>query len=216
MKLQAPSPSMGVAIAALIMASTGTAVAAATYASNAGKVDGRDAVSSKTSTSKAAGALVATAGSGPYKGKIPGKFLADVVRGDGDGFNRLADVQDNAGDVPTTLTTIPGFGNLVATCSDQNGKAGVEDPISAITFQNTSGAALNLVRDSNGDAPGVGVIDTNATSVQNIGGTAAFHWLIENAGNVVVIEGGVRQVGRNTAAAQCLVYGYAQVISNTR
>lgn len=216
MKIKAPSPAMGVALAALAMASTGTAVAAVSYATNAGKVDGRDAVTSKTSLSKAAGALVATAGAGPNKGKLPGRFVSGVVQGDGDTFSRLAEVQDNATDVPGTLTTVPNFGNFTATCGDQNGKAGTEDPISSITFSNTSGASVNQIRSSNGDAPGVGTVAANATSVLNVGGTSAFHWVLEHAGEVLVIEGAVRQDGRNTGAAQCYTYGYAQVVTNTR
>jgi hypothetical protein len=216
MKIKPPSPSMGVALLALAMASTGTAVAAATYASNAGKVDGRDAVSSKSTTDKAAGALVATAGAGPNKGRIPGKFLGDVQLGDADTFARYAEVQDNATDVSSPLTTIPGVGTLTATCGDQNGKGGVEDPISQIVFSNTSGAGVNLVKSAGANAPDVSVVAANVTSVLNIGGTSAFRLLLEKGGVDSVVEGAVRQDGRGSAAAQCLVFGYVEQIQNVR
>ncbi|HSD79536.1 MAG TPA: hypothetical protein VLB47_02705, partial [Solirubrobacteraceae bacterium] len=60
MRFGRPSPSLAVSLAALVMASTGTAVAAVTYAQNAGAVDGRSAVGSGASPRRAAGRLVAT------------------------------------------------------------------------------------------------------------------------------------------------------------
>ncbi len=120
MKIKPPSPAMGVALTALVMASTGTAVAAVSYATNAGKVDGKDAVSAKASNSRAAGDLVATASGGADKGKIPAKFLAGVQQGSADSFRRFAGVPDNATDVASPISTLPGMGTLTATCSDQN------------------------------------------------------------------------------------------------
>ncbi len=216
MKIKAPSPAMGVALAALVMASTGTAVAAATYATNAGKVDGRDAVSSKTSTDKAAGKLVATAGAGPLKGKIPGKFLGEVQLGDADTFARYAEVQDNATDVPTTLTDIPGTGTLSASCGDQNGKAGAEDPISQIVYSNTSPVGVNIAKSTSNGVPEISSVPPNTTSTINIGGTSTFRLHLERGGVNSIVEGVVRQDGRNTAAAQCLIFGYVEQIQNVR
>lgn len=216
MKIKAPSPAMGVALAALAMASTGTAVAAVSYATNAGKVDGRDAVSSKSSTDRAAGALVATAGAGPSKGKIPGKFLDGVQRGDADSFARLADVQDNTGDVPTSIATLPGIGTFTASCGDQNAKAGIEDPVSRLVISNTSTVGVNVVKTTSNSAPEVAVIAPNTTSTITIGGTSTFHVLLEQQGTDTVIDGVVRQDGRNTAVAQCLVFGYTEQIANVR
>ena len=86
MKLRRPSPAMVVALVALVMASTGTAVAAVNFAQNAGAVDGKSAVRSSVTRSTAAGRLVATASRGLLKGRIPGKFLdlSAAVRGHGD------------------------------------------------------------------------------------------------------------------------------------
>lgn len=212
MKINTPSPAMGVALTALMISLSGTAVAAVSYANNAGKVDGRDAVSSKSSNNTAAGKLVATAGAGPSKGKIPGKFLGGVAQSDS--FARVADVQDNATDVATTVTTIPGLGQLTATCGDQNAKAGVEDPITRLTFANTSGAAVNFVRTVGQSEPTISVLPTNIGSDTNIGGSNIFSIWIQRNGTHYVLDGVVRQDGRNTATAQCLVYGYTSTIAD--
>ena len=72
MKLRLPSPAMVVAVIALIVALSGTAIAAVDFAHNAGAVDGKSAVFSGASLSQAAGKLVATNRSGPDKGRLPG------------------------------------------------------------------------------------------------------------------------------------------------
>lgn len=217
MKIKTPSPSMGVAMTALMISLSGTAVAAVSYANNAGKVDGRDAVSSKSSNSGAAGKLVATAGAGPSKGKIPGKFLDGVQRGEADSFARVADVQDNATDVSTTVTTIPGLGQLTATCGDQNAKAGVEDPITRLTFGNTSGDTLNFVRTVGvAGEPTITTLAPNVGSDVNIGGSNVFSIWVQRKGTHYVIDGVVRQDGRNTPGAQCLVYGFSSKIEDVR
>lgn len=216
MKIKAPSPAMGVALLSLAVASTGSAVAAVSYATNAGKVDGRDAVSSKSSTDKAAGKIVATAGAGPDKGTIPGKFLGGVMRGDADSFARLAEVQDNTGDVPSNVASIPGLGTLTASCGDQNGKAGVEDPVTRITFANTSPGNINFARTIGNGEAALTVVGPNTVNTTTIGGSNTFRITLEQGGRNSIFDGVVRQDGRNTAAATCLVYGYAQQVSNIR
>ena len=216
MKIKAPSPAMGVALLALGVASTSSAVAAVTYATNAGKVDGRDAVSSKSSSEKAAGKLVATAGSGPDKGTIPGKFLGGVMRGDADSFARNAPVQDNAADVATNVATIPGLGVLSATCGDQNAKPGVEDPVTRLTFANTSGVAVNFARTVGNGDPDLAIVQPNVANTTVIGGSNTFRITIETGGRNSIFDGIVRQDGRGTPDATCLVYGYAQQVSNIR
>ncbi len=216
MKIKAPSPAMGVALLALGVASTGSAVAAVTYATNAGKVDGRDAVSSKSSNDSAAGKLVATAGAGPDKGMIPGKFLSGVMRGDADSFARLAPVQDNAGDVASNISTIPGLGTLSATCGDQNAKPGIEDPVTKLTFSNTSGAGVNFARTVGNGEPTLTAIGPNIANTTTIGGSTTFRITIEQGGRNSIFDGVVRQDGRGSADAQCLVYGFAQQVSNIR
>lgn len=216
MKIKAPSPAMGVALLALGVASTGSAVAAVSYATNAGKVDGRDAVSSKSSNDTAAGKLVATAGAGPDKGTIPGKFLGGVMRGEADSFARQASVQDNTGDVPSTVSTIPGLGTLTASCGDQSAKPGVEDPVTKLTFANTSGGGINFARTVNNNDPTITAVLPNTVNETTIGGSATFRITLEQGGRNSVFDGVVRQDGRGTPDARCLVYGYAQTVSNVR
>src|SRR3712207_4708016 len=80
MRLRMPSPAMVVALIALVVASSGTAFAVVNYARNAGAVDGRSAVSAGSSLGHAAGNVVATARTGRDKGRIPNRYLADVMR----------------------------------------------------------------------------------------------------------------------------------------
>ena len=67
MRPRRPSPAMVVAVIALVVALSGTAIAAVDYARNAGAVDGKSAVGAQASLGRAAGKLVATAADGPAK-----------------------------------------------------------------------------------------------------------------------------------------------------
>lgn len=216
MRLKTPSPAMAVALTALGISLSGTAVAAVSYATNAGKVDGRDAVSSKSSTSKAAGNLVATDAKGEDKGKIPGKFLGDVMRGEADSFSRVADVQDNATDVPTVVTTIPGLGHLTATCGDQNPTPGVEDPTTNLSFANTAGSTVNFVRRVGDGKPVIAVVPNNTTADVTITGSNTFSIWLQRGGTHYLLDGVVRQDGRGQPGAQCVVYGYSSIIQDVR
>lgn len=211
-----PSPSMAVALLALVLATTGTAVAAVNYAQNAGKVDGKDAVASSATLKQAAGNVVATASKGDQKGTLPGKFVSDVMRGAADSFARPAVVNDNANDVATAIGSIPGLGTLSASCFDQNKNAGVEDPATTLTFGNTAPIAVNLSRSVPGQAALITAVAPNTTSSFTIGGSNTFRLHLEKSGINYVFEGVVRQDGRNTPDARCLVYGYALRVSNTR
>jgi hypothetical protein len=207
---------MAVALLALVLATTGTAVAAVNYARNAGKVDGKDAVASSATLRQAAGNVVATASKGDAKGTLPGKFVSDVMRGGADSFARPALVNDNANDVATAIGSIPGLGTLSASCFDQNKRAGIEDPATTLTFGNTGSIAVNLSRTVGGQTQAITAVAPNTTNAFTIGGSNTFRLHIEKAGINYVFEGVVRQDGRNTADARCLVYGYALRVSNTR
>ena len=214
MKIGRPSPAMVVACISLVMATTGSAVAAVSFATNAGAVDGKSAVYSGSTLRQAAGNVVATNRSGDDKGKIPGKFLADVMRGGADSFSRNAQVTDNASDVPTAVSSIPGLGTLSASCFDQNKAAGVEDPASTLTFANTSGLPLNLARTVGNRAPDVFAQLANTTSQFTIGASNTFRLAVQKLGTNYIIDGVVRQDGRGTPAASCVVYGYALRIAD--
>ena len=81
MKISRPSPSMVVAGIALFVSLGGTSMAAVSYATRAGSVDGKSAVSAGSTLSQAAGKpRRRPARSGTDKGRMPGKFVADVAQ----------------------------------------------------------------------------------------------------------------------------------------
>jgi hypothetical protein len=205
MKISRPSPSMVVAGIALFVSLGGTSIAAVSYVSNAGAVDGKSAVFAGASLSQAAGKLVATNRSGTDKGRLPGKFVADVPKSQT--FSRGFEVADNTPGAPQAVAVMSGLGTLTATCNDQNNNAGNEDPISVLTFINQSGTTVNVARRV-GSGDGALALAPNQTAASvSIGGSNTFMFHIELGGRNAMVEGGVRQDGRGTAAAACAVYG---------
>jgi hypothetical protein len=204
MRNRKPSPAMAVALMALFISLGGTSIAAVNYAANAGKVDGKDGVAATTARSKAAGDLVATNKSGPDKGKIPVKFLADVPVTQT--FGQPFAVTDNAVGAPATLGTFEGIGNLTATCADQAAATGNEDPTTTLSFN--SAIAVNT---SKRTGAGNGTIVSQAAGTAQtlaIGGSSTFEYQIQApTGTNLLIQGVVRQDGRGTPNATCLVYG---------
>ena len=211
MRLKRPSPATVIAIVALVMATTGTAVAAVDFARNAGAVDGKSAVAASSSVSHAAGRLVATNSRGPDKGQLPGKFVADVVHGEGgtSAFGRAFDVADNAVVAPVPLAEVAGLGRVSASCTDQNKTAGREDPSTTISFTNISAQPLNFSRTLGTGSVEVVGLAAGVVNSFTIGGSNTFQQHIEQGGRNLIITGTVRQDGRNTAAASCLIYGAA-------
>jgi hypothetical protein len=211
MKISRPSPSMVVASLALFVSLGGTSVAAINYARNAGAVDGKSAVFAGATLNQAAGKLVATNRSGDDKGRIPGKFVADVAKTQS--FSKGYEVADNVPGAPQPVFTIVGLGSITATCNDQNQAPGNEDPISTITFNNTSGLPTNVARRvGNGD--GALAVSPNQTSASvSIGGSNTFFFHIETGGRTAIVMGGVRQDGRGTPAAICAVFGTVLQVS---
>ena len=214
MRIRRPTPAMGVALTALVFSMTGTGIAAVNYARNAGAVDGKSAVSASTKLSRAEGRLVATARGGSDKGKIPGKFLAGVVRGNAgvSGFGRGLEVTDNATGSPFLLASVRGFGTLTSTCADQREAPGVEDPSSTLTYNNQSGEPVSLSRRvGTGDAA-IGVIAPNTIHQFTIAGSNTFVLQVQRGASNLLVHGVVRQDGQGTANATCAVYGTAQRI----
>jgi hypothetical protein len=205
MKLSKPSPAMVVACVALFVALSGTAWAAVTYATNAGAVDGKSAVASSSTLARAAGNVVATNRTGTDRGKIPSKFLAGVARATT--FGAAQDVQDNAAGAATTLGTAPGIGTLTASCSDQAGVAGREDPITTISLTNSSGVPINLAKRVGGRDAEVVAQAPNTVQAINIGGSNTFELHAQLRNVDLVVNGVVRQDGRGSAAASCVFYG---------
>lgn len=209
-----PSPALVLAFIALIVAMTGTAFAAVNFARNAGAVDGKSAVADGASLRAARGRLVATQRSGDARGKIRQRYLdlAGVARGTTATFGRAFEVADNAQGAPTAIGGIPGLGTLTAQCNDQQPDAGREDPITVIAFANQSGDAVNVARTVGNGDPLITALANGAQTAFTIGGSNTFELHIERKGVNYLAQGVVRQDGRNTPTATCLVYGFALAI----
>ena len=203
MKVRKPSPAMIVACIALFVSLGGTSVAAISFARNSGAVDGKSAVGAKASLKHAAGKLVAA---GP-NGKIRSRFLERPGRPSS--FGSYVPVTDNATGSPVTVASIAGIGDLSATCADQNNRAGVEDPITRLTFNNTSGAAINFARQIGGQGATVSPQLAGTVETFQIPGANSFTLHAQNSSLTVnmLVEGVVRQDAANTADAKCYVYG---------
>src|SRR4051794_29495886 len=206
MRIRRPSPSLVISVVALVMATTGSAVAAVSFARNAGAVDGKSAVSASSSLKHATGRLVATAAGGSHKGRIPVKFLANVPASTT--FAKSVAVTDNTNGGSQVLNT-NSLGTLSATCNDQDNRAGVLDPTTTFTFQ-SAGAPVNFARQIGGNNPTLVAMPPNTTQSVTINGSNLFHIHVESFGVDVVYDGQVRQDGRGTAAAICLFAGTAQ------
>ena len=142
---------------------------------------------------------------GTDKGRLPGKFVADVPKTQS--FSNVFQVADNAPGAPQTLSTLSGLGSLTATCNDQAAAAGNEDPISVVTFINSSGEIVNVARRV-GNTDGALSVAANQTATSiSIGGSNTFTFHIERRSQNAIITGGVRQDGRGTPAATCVVFG---------
>lgn len=211
MKFSRPSPSMAIAATALFVSLGGTSLAAVNYAANAGAVDGKSAVSAHTLTTHAAGKLVATNAAGPDKGRIPGKFLAGVPRTQT--FGRAFSVNDNAPGAPQTIGSAGALGPLTATCNDQAPAAGVEDPTSTLSFDNASGATVNVSHRVGVNAAVVAPLAPQAAATLTISGSNTFEYQIQSGSTDVLVDGVVRQDGRGAPSATCLVYGTVMEIS---
>jgi hypothetical protein len=210
MKISRPSPSMVIAGIALFVSLGGTSVAAVSYATRAGSVDGKSAVYSGASLSQSAGKLVATERRGADKGRLPGRFVSDVPKTAV--FSNVFEVADNAPGAPQTAAVISGLGTLTATCNDQSNAAGVEDPISTVSFLNQSGEPVNVARRvGNGDGALAAAPNQTAASL-TVGGSNTFMFHIERRSQNAIINGGIRQDGRGTATASCVVFGVVEQV----
>lgn len=210
LRISRPSPAMVVALVALVMATTGSAVAAVNYARNAGAVDGKSAVSAGASLTSAKGRLVATAKGGENAGRIPGKFVADVVYGET--FGRAQDVVDNAVGGATELNNTTGFGPITASCTDQDPAAGREDPRTVITYTNRAGDTVNVARRTGNSPSAVRNVANGTVEQFDISGSNTFTLHLERGGTNVLIDGAVRQDGAKSGSASCLVFGVARLV----
>jgi hypothetical protein len=132
-KLRLPSPALVVAVIALVVALSGTAIAAVDFAQNAGAVDGKSAVGAKASLREAAGKLVATS-TGGGKGRIPARFVDGVMRGGTMTLSKYLHAADNQAGRPTPLLIVPGIGRFDARCDDIDPTPGTQTTRTSVTF----------------------------------------------------------------------------------
>lgn len=210
MKVRRPSPAMIVAFIALFVALTGTAFAAVNYATNAGAVDGKSAVADGALRAQAAGKLVATRRSGDARGTIAAKYLdPTLAKGQTATFGRYLAVADNQTLAAEAVGSVPGLGTLTASCYDQNPDAGKEDPATKLAFANQSGEAVNLSRIVGQTDPLIVAVANGVLNEWTIGGSNTFELHIERQGINYFVRGTVRQDGRGSAEANCLIYGFS-------
>jgi hypothetical protein len=214
MKISRPQPATIISIVALVMASTGSAVATVSFARNAGAVDHKSAVGSGATLSHAAGKLITTQAKGAGKGTIAAKYLdlGGVAGGSTSSFGQSVPVPDNTSGVPTQIGGIPGLGPLTATCRDQDNTIGIGDPQTTITFSNTSGDIVNQSRTIGGGNPAIGAVAAGAQSSFTINGSSTFELHLQRRGTNYFVRGVIRQDGRGTSAAACTVWGFSLAV----
>src|SRR4051795_6659198 len=210
MRFRKPSPSMVVALAALVMASTGTAVAAVNFAKNAGAVDHKSAVPASSGKARAAGKLVATRAKGADTGKFPNRFLAHVPYTGT--FGRAPNVTDNAQGASLVLGRTR-LGTLRASCNGQRAATGGEDPTVTFTFANGRASGINFARDIGTASTQVVPVAKGAQAAFTINGSNTFRVQVESGGVNSIFQGQVRQDGATTAAARCVIVGTFETIA---
>jgi hypothetical protein len=205
MRLRVPSPATALSSVALFVALGGTSLAAINYASNAGAVDHKSATGSNATLHRAAGKLVATGSDG----KLATKFLDLPAAPDTrpQTFGSYLTVTDNATSAATPLGGKDTVGNLSATCTDQAPAAGIEDPATTLTFTNTSGQAVNYSSRVGINPASVLAQAPGTTQSIVLGGNNTFEIEAQIGTTDVRFAGVVRQDGKATADAKCLVYG---------
>jgi hypothetical protein len=205
---------MVVALVALVVASSGTAVAVVGYARNAGAVDGKSAVSASSTTKRAAGRLVATASAGPGKGRIPDKFVSGVMKGASTSLTRYMRVVDNQEGPVVPLAIIPRIGRLDAQCRDQDATPGIESTQTVITFTASDPGGVNvsrlLGRDIESARNAVVFTALKDTPVAILSfADSLFQLVLQARDRTVFINGASRSDSNRSPDAACLVFGIA-------
>lgn len=218
MRPRMPSPAMVVALVALFISLSGTAVAVVGYASNADAVDGRSAVRATASLREAAGKLVATTEHGAARGRIPGRFVHDVMRGGATSVTRYLRAADNQPGPIVALATIPGIGRLSGQCRDQDPTAGIESTQTVITFTATEAGGANvsrlLGRDIEGGRTPVVFGARKGVPVLVFNFADPMFQLVLQAGErTAFVSGSARSDRNGTANAACLIFGIGLRVS---
>ncbi|HVF79451.1 MAG TPA: hypothetical protein VNA28_14235 [Solirubrobacteraceae bacterium] len=213
-----PSPAMVVALIALFVASSGTAVAVVSYARNAGAVDGKSAVSASSSLTRAGGKLVATATTGRNRGRIPNRFVSGVMRGGATSLTRYLRVVDNAEGPVVALAIIPRIGRIDAQCRDQDPTPGVESTQTVITFTAADPGGVNVSRLLGRDIESArNAVVTTALVDQPLPilsfADSLFQLVLQARDRTVFVNGASRSDANLTADARCLIFGIALRVS---
>lgn len=213
-----PSPAMVVALIALFVASSGTAVAVVGYARNAGAVDGKSAVSASSSVKRASGRLVATASAGPGKGRIPDRFVSNVMRGGATSLTKYMRVLDNADGPVTPLAIIPRIGRLDAQCRDQDPAPGIESTQTVITFTAADAGGVNVSRLLGRDIEDArNAVVFTAPKDQSVPilsfADNLFQLVLQARDRTVFVNGASRSDANRSADAACLIFGMALRVS---
>ncbi|MDX6689312.1 MAG: hypothetical protein QOG15_769 [Solirubrobacteraceae bacterium] len=214
MRRKVPSPSMVIALIALAVALSGTAVAAVAvdFARNAGAVDHKSAVPANSSTSHAAGKLVATAKHGSGKGRLPGRFVNDVMRGSSVNLTRYLRVVDNQPGPVVPMAIIGGIGRLDAQCRDQDPTVGVESTQTLITFTASNPGGVNVSRllgrdiDRAQDGVVFSALPSQPVPVINFA-DSLFQLILQARNKTVLVMGSSRSDSNKSANAACLIWG---------
>ena len=214
MKLRLPSPAMVVAVIALIVALSGTAIAAVDFARNAGAVDGKSAVGAKASLRSAAGKLVATSTGGNGKGQIPARFLDGVMRGGTMTLSKYLRTTDNQAGRATQLLIIPGIGRFDAQCDDVDPTVGTQTTRTSINFTASVNQGVNVSRLLGRDI-GTATRPTVFTAAKGqlvsilASADGLFEVIMESKGRSVLITGASRTDNGPGPQAACLIWGTA-------
>jgi hypothetical protein len=213
-KLRLPSPAMIVAVIALIVALSGTAIAAVDFAQNAGAVDGISAVSARASLREAAGKLVATANGGEGKGQIPARFVDGVMRGGTASLSKYLRTVDNQPGRATPLLIVPGIGRMDAQCDDVDPTPGTATTRTSITFTASVAQGVNVSRLLGRDIAAAQRPDVfSAPKGQPVPIIASadglFEVVMEAKGRSVLITGAARTDNAPGPKAACLIWGTA-------
>ena len=201
---------MVVAGIALFVSLGGTSIAAVNYVARAGSVDGKSAVFAGASLSQAAGKLVATNRSGADKGRLPGKFVADVAKTSV--FSNVFEVADNAPGAPQTVSHAqrPRHADRDLQRPEHRRRQRGPDLDDRVQQRLRRARQRRPPRRQRRRRAAVAANQT-ATSIA-IGGSNTFMFHIERRSQNAIINGGVRQDGRGTPAATCVVFGVVEQI----
>jgi hypothetical protein len=213
-KLRLPSPAMVVAMIALIVALSGTAIAAVDFAANAGAVDGRSAVGPGTSVRHAAGKLVATARKGHNRGRIPGRFLAGVMHGSSHNISAFLHTVDNQPGTPRRILRVPGIGRLQAQCDDVDPTVGTATTRTSINFTGTVAQGVNVSRllgreIAAGQRPDVFTAPKGQPVPIIASADGLFMTMLQAPAGSVLIIGAARTDRAPGPQAACLIWGTA-------